>query len=134
MTRHRRLDSEAAEPLRLPAFRMAVVRTFEPDDALSTRQPDSHASPHAQRRFSVINGVLLPGGGAKLRPGHPFYDAASLLFDLAIKVSGPVGSLHARGCVVCKGVCASCRALRSPAVLLDLAAQAAPALPHRVLA
>jgi gamma-glutamyl hydrolase len=32
----------------------------------------------------VINGLLLPGGGAHLKPGHPFYDAAALLVKLAI--------------------------------------------------
>lgn len=34
-------------------------------------------------RFSVINGVLIPGGGADLSPGHPFYDTAELLVQLA---------------------------------------------------
>ncbi|KAI8471105.1 MAG: dihydrouridine synthase-domain-containing protein [Monoraphidium minutum] len=42
-------------------------------------------------KFGVINGLLLPGGGAKLSPGHPFYDAASLLVNLAIKVRAPRG-------------------------------------------
>lgn len=37
-----------------------------------------------RERFDVINGILLPGGGAKLEPGHRFYDTASLLVDLAI--------------------------------------------------
>jgi gamma-glutamyl hydrolase len=35
-------------------------------------------------RFRVINGLLLPGGGAVLRPGHAFFDTASALVDLAL--------------------------------------------------
>eukprot|EP00798_Chlamydomonas_sp_ICE-L_P016022 gene16022-22160_t len=35
-------------------------------------------------RFKAVNAVLLPGGGAKLSPGHRFYDVARLLVDLAI--------------------------------------------------
>eukprot|EP00775_Hariotina_reticulata_P013441 gene13441-13567_t len=38
-------------------------------------------------RFEVINGLLIPGGGATLRPGHPFYDAARLLLRLAIEAN-----------------------------------------------
>jgi len=37
-----------------------------------------------RRIFSIINGVLLPGGGASLRPGHKFYDTARLLVELAV--------------------------------------------------
>ena len=37
-----------------------------------------------RRIFNVINGVLIPGGGAKLTPGHKFYDTARMLVDLAI--------------------------------------------------
>ncbi|KXZ51986.1 hypothetical protein GPECTOR_10g1008 [Gonium pectorale] len=40
-----------------------------------------------ERRFSVINGLLLPGGGATLKPGHKFYDTARHLVDLAIKAN-----------------------------------------------
>jgi len=32
----------------------------------------------------MINGVLIPGGGAKLTPGHKFYDTARQLVELAI--------------------------------------------------
>jgi len=38
-------------------------------------------------RFDVINGLLIPGGGATLKPGHPFYDAAHLLLRLAIQAN-----------------------------------------------
>lgn len=37
--------------------------------------------------FSIVNGVLIPGGGATLSPGHMFYDTASLLVDLAIEAN-----------------------------------------------
>ena len=36
------------------------------------------------RRFKLINGVLIPGGGQVLSPGHPFYDAADHLLQLAL--------------------------------------------------
>jgi hypothetical protein len=35
-------------------------------------------------RFNAINGLLLPGGGANLSPGHPFFDAAHYLVELAL--------------------------------------------------
>lgn len=38
-------------------------------------------------KFSVINGLLLPGGGARLKKGHPFFDAADFLVKLAIKAN-----------------------------------------------
>ncbi|GFH15267.1 folate gamma-glutamyl hydrolase [Haematococcus lacustris] len=38
-------------------------------------------------RFAMINGLLLPGGGASLRPGHQFYDTAKLLVDLAVEAN-----------------------------------------------
>ncbi|MEW5313388.1 MAG: hypothetical protein WDW38_004959 [Sanguina aurantia] len=40
-----------------------------------------------KRRFSLVNGILLPGGGANLSPGHPFYDTARLLVDLAVEAN-----------------------------------------------
>lgn len=36
------------------------------------------------RRFAIINGLLLPGGGATLAPGHRFYDTAQQLVELAL--------------------------------------------------
>jgi hypothetical protein len=35
-------------------------------------------------RFDLINGVLIPGGGQVLSPGHPFYDASDHLLSLAL--------------------------------------------------
>jgi hypothetical protein len=35
-------------------------------------------------RFKAINGLLLPGGGANLSPGHAFYDAAAALVEMAL--------------------------------------------------
>lgn len=40
-----------------------------------------------EERFRVINGLLLPGGGAILRPGHSFYDTAAQLVKLALKAN-----------------------------------------------
>eukprot|EP00882_Tetradesmus_deserticola_P012072 GHRQ01012787.1.p1 GENE.GHRQ01012787.1~~GHRQ01012787.1.p1 ORF type:complete len:335 (+),score=143.27 GHRQ01012787.1:127-1131(+) len=40
-----------------------------------------------QDRFKAINGLLLPGGGADLRPGHAFYDTAARLVQLAIEAN-----------------------------------------------
>lgn len=38
-------------------------------------------------RFSTINGLLIPGGGATLEPGHKFYDTAEYLTHLAIEAN-----------------------------------------------
>eukprot|EP00890_Picochlorum_soloecismus_P001023 jgi/Picsp_1/1921/NSC_05387-R1_protein len=38
-----------------------------------------------ERRFRAVNGILIPGGGQDLSPGHPYYDAVEHLFDLAVK-------------------------------------------------
>lgn len=38
-----------------------------------------------KRRFQLINGVLIPGGGQNLSPGHPFYDTSKLLLSLALE-------------------------------------------------
>jgi gamma-glutamyl hydrolase len=35
----------------------------------------------------MINGLLLPGGGASLSPGHKFYDTAALLVHLACEAN-----------------------------------------------
>lgn len=40
-----------------------------------------------RERFKVINGLLIPGGGARLSPGHRFYDTAKLLVDLALEAN-----------------------------------------------
>ena len=39
---------------------------------------------NVRRRFKLINGVLIPGGGQVLSPGHPFYDASDHLLSLAL--------------------------------------------------
>jgi len=53
-----------------------------------------------ERRFRAVNGILIPGGGQDLSPGHPYYDAVEYLFDLAVKendagVVYPVGGVYA---------------------------------------
>lgn len=40
-----------------------------------------------RKRFSLINGLLIPGGSATLEPGHSFFDTASLLVDLAMRAN-----------------------------------------------
>eukprot|EP00884_Botryococcus_braunii_P017094 jgi/Botrbrau1/4068/Bobra.152_3s0024.1 len=37
-----------------------------------------------ERRFNIVNGFLLPGGSAILRPGHHWFDTAKLMLDLAM--------------------------------------------------
>jgi gamma-glutamyl hydrolase len=37
--------------------------------------------------FQHLNGFLIPGGAADLRPGHSFYDTATLIFKLARKAN-----------------------------------------------
>lgn len=39
------------------------------------------------RRFNAVNGILIPGGAQPLYKGQPFFDTASLLFDLTIKAN-----------------------------------------------
>lgn len=56
-------------------------------------------------RFSLVNGILLPGGGANLSPGHPFYDTARLLVDLAVEANEngdyfPVGGRGEEGRII----------------------------------
>lgn len=36
-----------------------------------------------EERFREINGLILPGGSGKLWYGHPFFDTAARLLDLA---------------------------------------------------
>ena len=39
------------------------------------------------RRFNAVNGVLIPGGSQPLNKGYPYFDVASLLFELTIKAN-----------------------------------------------
>jgi len=39
------------------------------------------------KRFNIINGLIIPGGGAHLSEGHKFYDTVSFLVDLAVKAN-----------------------------------------------
>jgi gamma-glutamyl hydrolase len=41
----------------------------------------------ALRRFGIVNGFLIPGGSAPLRPGHSFFDAATEVVHLADKAN-----------------------------------------------
>ena len=47
--------------------------------------PFFHDAPleETDARFAAVNGVLIPGGAARLAPGHTFFDVASRVIDLA---------------------------------------------------
>jgi gamma-glutamyl hydrolase len=38
-----------------------------------------------ERIFYSVNGILIPGGGQDLSPGHSYYDTVKVLFDLTVK-------------------------------------------------
>ncbi|KAL4447534.1 hypothetical protein ABPG75_004753 [Micractinium tetrahymenae] len=40
-----------------------------------------------ERRFKAVNGILIPGGAQNLRPGEPFFDVVSQLYDLATEAN-----------------------------------------------
>ncbi|RMZ57383.1 hypothetical protein APUTEX25_004217 [Auxenochlorella protothecoides] len=40
-----------------------------------------------ERRFKLVNGILVPGGSQVLRPGHGFYDVTSKIFELTLKAN-----------------------------------------------
>lgn len=77
-------------------------------------------------RFRAVNGLLLPGGGARLRPGHPYYDTAALLLQLALEANdkGDYFPVH--------GTCLGMEALavivsRNETILADVDAEDAAA-------
>jgi len=37
-----------------------------------------------ERIFKAVNGLLIPGGGQNLSPGHPFYDASAALLKMTL--------------------------------------------------
>ncbi len=39
------------------------------------------------RLFNSVNGLLIPGGSQALKPGHAFFDTASLMFDLTLQAN-----------------------------------------------
>ena len=47
--------------------------------------PFFHDAPveETDARFAAVNGVLIPGGAARLAPGHTFFDVAARVIDLA---------------------------------------------------
>jgi hypothetical protein len=73
----------------------------------------------------VINGLLLPGGGADLTPGHPFYDAASTLVNMAIKV-GRAPTPAGVGAGIPAEAARGCAPLPQPSSLRALAWQQLP--------
>ena len=51
--------------------------------------PFFHDAPaeETEARFAAVNGVLVPGGAARLAPGHTFFDVASRVIDLATEAN-----------------------------------------------
>ena len=51
--------------------------------------PFFHDAPVSETdaRFAAVNGVLIPGGAARLAPGHTFFDVASRVIDLATEAN-----------------------------------------------
>lgn len=54
--------------------------------AVPSTQPSLHIPHHLyfQLRFNAVNGLLIPGGSQDLRPGHPFFDVVTQLFELTL--------------------------------------------------
>ena len=48
--------------------------------------------------LSSINGVVIPGGNATLAPDFPYYDAASMIYDIALQVINRIISVYSRSC------------------------------------
>ena len=40
-----------------------------------------------ERVFKAVNGLLIPGGGQNLSPGHPFYDASAALLKMTLSAN-----------------------------------------------
>lgn len=78
-------------------------------------------------KFESINGLLLPGGGAKLAPGHPFYDAASQLVHLAIKANDAGDYFPVHGTCLGMETLAVVVSGGNHSVLSDMDAEDAPA-------
>ena len=51
--------------------------------------PFFHDAPveETDARFAAVNGILIPGGAARLSPGHTFFDVASRVIDLATEAN-----------------------------------------------
>lgn len=60
---------------------------------------------HVPRRFAAINGLLLPGGGAKLEPGHQFYDTAEYLTKLSLEANDKGDYFPVWPCDISAAVC-----------------------------
>ncbi len=52
-------------------------------------------------RFNIVNGFLIPGGAAPLRPGHTFFDTAAEVVRLADEANGRGDSFPILG--ICLG-------------------------------
>lgn len=60
--------------------------------------PILHDTSHKEMRriFRAVNGILIPGGGQNLSPGHLYYDAVKYLLDLTIQENenGEIFPMH----------------------------------------
>ena len=73
----------------LPVCQAVALQHFGPGSLLQAgllHLAHSCGMPHCCR-FNSINGMLIPGGSADLKPGHPFYDATEYLFKLALEAN-----------------------------------------------
>ncbi|CAK0784110.1 hypothetical protein CVIRNUC_007313 [Coccomyxa viridis] len=50
-----------------------------------------------ERIFKAVNGLLIPGGGQNLSPGHPFYDTAAELFRMTLAANDAGGYMPLHG-------------------------------------
>ena len=62
-------------------------------------RPGQHSltSPPRPACPQAVNGILIPGGSQDLRPGAPFFDTVSHLFDLAIAANKKGNYFPVRG-------------------------------------
>ena len=67
-----------------------------------------------ERIFKAVNGLLIPGGGQNLSPGHPFYDASAALLQMTLAANDAGDFIPVRvvpPCIYCaKGKLGRCRA------------------------
>lgn len=48
-----------------------------------------------------MNGLLIPGGGQNLSPGHPFYDASAALLKMTLAANDAGDFIPVSGVVFC---------------------------------
>ena len=71
------------------------------------------------RRFRIVNGFLIPGGAATLRPGHTFFDVAARIIELATAANAHPSRDHFPILAICLGFEAMSVSLSRNASLLS---------------